>query len=122
MGSRGGVGGSFYTTQDFKNAAGAAKAGLSDGLAASFWLGNNSSSLIGGELRYDYENSDLHLSSGGTSASFGAQTHAFHYDFLLHFAPRGSRIRPFVAAGGGVKLYRGTGTESLSNHSLISRY
>lgn len=120
-----GVGGSFYTTEDYKNAVSSAKAGLSDGLAASVWLGNNSSNLIGGELRYDFEASDLHLSSGGASTSFGAQTHAFHYDFLLHFTPRGSRVRPFVAGGGGVKLYRGTGTEAafqpLSSFALLTK-
>jgi len=120
-----GVGGSFYTTQDYKNASAAAKAGLSDGLAASLWLGNNSSSLVGGELRYDYEKTDLKLSSGATSVSFGAETHAFHYDFLLHFTPRGARVRPFVAGGGGVKLYRGTGKEAafqpLSNFALLTK-
>lgn len=120
-----GVGGSFYTSQDFKNAASSAKAGLSDGLAASVWLGNNSSTLIGGELRYDYEPNNLHLSSGAASASFGAETHAFHYDLLLHFTPRTARIRPFVAAGGGVKVYRGTGKEAafqpLSNFALLTK-
>src|SRR5438874_2605288 len=108
----GGVGGSFYTSQDYKNALASAKAGLSDGLLASFWLGNNSGRLLGGEFRYDYEKTDLKLSSGATNVSFGADTHAFHYDFLLHFAPSDSRVRPFVAAGGGVKFYRGTGKEA----------
>src|SRR5437763_2417236 len=80
----GGVGGSFYTSQDYKNALSSAKAGLSDGLLASVWLGNNSGNLLGGELRYDYETTDLRLSSAATSVTFGADTHAFHYDFLLH--------------------------------------
>ncbi|MEP6601563.1 MAG: outer membrane beta-barrel protein [Nitrospirota bacterium] len=121
----GGVGGSFYTSQDFKNAAGAAQAGLSDGVAASIWLGNNSSRLLGGELRYDYEKTDLKVSSGSTRVSFGADTHAFHYDLLLHFAPRNSRVRPFILGGGGVKLFRGTGKESafqpLSTFALLTK-
>lgn len=121
----GGVGASFYTSQDYKNAVSAAKAGLSDGLVASVWLENNSSNLLGGELRYDYENTKLKLSSGATSVTFGADTHAFHYDFLLHFTPRGSRVRPFVAAGGGVKFYRGTGREApfqpLSSLALLTK-
>ncbi len=121
----GGVGGSFYTSQDFKTAAGAAQAGLSDGVAASIWLGNNSSRLVGGELRYDYEKTDLKLSSGSTHVSFGADTHAIHYDLLLHLTPRGSRVRPFVLGGGGVKLYRGTGAEAafqpLSAFALLSK-
>lgn len=120
-----GVGASFYTSQDYKNALSSAKAGLSDGLLASVWLGNNSGNLLGGELRYDYENTDLQLSSGATRVSFGAETHALHYDFLLHFTPRGSRVRPFVAGGGGVKFYRGTGKEAafqpLSSLALLTK-
>jgi hypothetical protein len=121
----GAVGASFYTSQDYKNALSSAKAGLSDGLLASVWLGNNSGNHLGGELRYDYEKTDLKLSSGATSVSFGADTHAFHYDFLLHFTPGDSRLRPYVAAGGGVKFYRGTGKEAafqpLSGLALLTK-
>lgn len=54
----------------------------------------------------------MKLSSGGTTATFAGQTHSVHYDFLLHFTPRDSRVRPFVAAGGGIRMYRGTGAQS----------
>jgi hypothetical protein len=118
-------GGSFYTSQTVQNPAGNGSAGLSDGFGVSAWLGNNTTNVIGGELRYDYEHSDLHLSSGGSSVSFGAQTNAVHYDFLLHFAPSESRVRHFVAAGAGVKLFTGTGTEQafqpLSNLALLTK-
>jgi hypothetical protein len=117
-------GGSFYTSQTFKSAVGNADASLSNGLAASAWLGNNSS-VVSGELRYDYEKSDLKLSSGGTNVSFGAQTNAIHYDFVLHFAPSESHVRPFVAAGAGVKVFSGTGKEQafqpLSNIALLTK-
>ena len=118
-------GGNFYTSQTFKNAVGNADAGLANGFAVSAWLGNNTSNVVGGELRYDYERSDLKLSSGGTQVNFGAQTNAIHYDFLLHFAPSESPVRPFVAAGGGVKHYSGTGAEQafqpLSNIALLTK-
>ncbi len=121
----GGVGGSFFTSQSVKNALSSGDVTLSNAVAASFWLANNSSHLIGGELRYDYENTNLKLKSAGTSATLGADTHAFHYDFLLHFTPQGSRLRPFIAAGGGVKLYRGIGKESafqpLSSLALLTK-
>ena len=107
-----GAGGSFYTSQTVKSAIANADASLASGLALSAWLGNNSGRLMGGELRYDFENSDLQLKSGGTTVKFGAQTHAVHYDFLFHFTPRESKIRPFVAAGAGIKAFRGTGTEA----------
>ena len=120
-----GGGGNFYTSQTFTNPVGHADAKLANGFAVSAWLGNNSSKLIGGELRYDYEQSDLKLSSGGTNVSFGAHTNAIHYDFLLNFAPKESRISPFVAGGAGVKVYTGTGKEQafqpLSNIALLTK-
>ncbi|MGD0436260.1 MAG: outer membrane beta-barrel protein [Bryobacteraceae bacterium] len=120
-----GGGGSFYTSQTVQNPLGNASGSLSDGVAVSAWLGNNINNLFGGELRYDYEQTNLQLSSGGTSTSFGAHTNAVHYDFVLHFAPSESKVRPFVAAGGGVKAYAGTGTEQafqpLSNIALLTK-
>lgn len=107
-----GVGGAFHNSQTFTNAIGNADASLSSGLVASAWLGNNSRGRIGGEVRYDYENTNLKLSSGGANATFGANTQAIHYDVLLHFASEEATIRPFVAAGAGVKFFHGTGTET----------
>jgi len=120
-----GGGGSFSTSQTIKNAIGDANGGFSPGLAVSAWLGNNSNGMISGELRYDYEHTNLKLSSGGTNVNFGAMTNAIHYDVVLHFAPSESHIRPFVAAGAGVKSFTGTGQEQefqpLSNIALLTK-
>jgi opacity protein-like surface antigen len=107
-----GIGGAFNNAQKFTNAIGTADASLSNGMAASAWLGNNLRGRIGGEVRYDYEMTNLRLSSGGTTATFGANTQAVHYDFLFHFTSQEASIRPFVAAGAGVKFFHGTGTET----------
>ncbi|HLH00796.1 MAG TPA: outer membrane beta-barrel protein [Bryobacteraceae bacterium] len=118
-------GGSFYTSETVQNAGSNGSAGFNNGFAVSGWLGNNTTNFIGGELRYDFERPDLHLSSGGTSVNFSGMTNAVHYDFLLHFAPSEAHVRPFVAAGGGVKVYSGTGTElpfqPLSNVALLTK-
>ena len=118
-------GGNFYTSKSFTNPLGNADAKLANGFIVSGWLGNNSGRLLGGELRYDYEQSSLQLSSGGTNVSFGAHTQAVHYDFLLNFAGREARVSPFVAAGAGVKVYSGTGREQafqpLSNIALLTK-
>ena len=118
-------GGSFYTSQTVKNAIGNADAGLANGFLASAWLGNNSGGTLSGELRYDYERNDLKLNSGGTNVNFGGQANAIHYDFVLHFAPSESHIRPFVSAGAGVKVFSGTGKEQdfqpLSNIALLTK-
>ena len=56
---------------------------------------------------------------------FGAETHTINYDFLLHFKPSDAKVRPFVSAGAGIKFYRGTGTEAvtqpLSQYALLTK-
>src|ERR1700722_9376581 len=120
-----GAGGSFLTSETITNPAGNADAGRDPGLALSAWLDNNiGTGVFGGELRYDHENGDLKLSSGGTTVKFGSQSNAIHYDLVVNFAPSESAIRPFIAAGAGVKWYTGTGTEQvyqpLSNIAVFS--
>jgi hypothetical protein len=120
-----GVGGSFLTSDTIDSPAGNASATRNPGIAESVWLDNTiGSGLFGGELRYDHENGDLKLSSGGTSTTFGSQSNAIHYDFNVNFASSEAAIRPFVEAGGGVKWYSGTGTEQvvqpLSNIAVFS--
>jgi len=106
-----GVGGSTYLSHDVKNGGATAQAGIETNVAASIWLDQNSQGHWGGEVRYDYERGDLKLTSGNQQAAFGAESHAMHYDFLVQSGSHESRARLFVAAGGGVKVYRGTGAE-----------
>ena len=63
----------------------------------------------GGEVRYDYQRGDARLSAAAHPPRLAAETHALHYDILWHATPRGSKVRPFLAAGAGIKDYRGTG-------------
>jgi hypothetical protein len=107
----GGVGGGFYTSQDVSGSAGSAAAKLATNIAGSAWLTNNGAGHWGGELRYDYQLGDLQLNGAGTSASFAAYSQAFHYDALWYPMRSGSRIRPFVSAGAGVKIFKGTGAQ-----------
>lgn len=109
----GGVGGGFYTSQTVSGPAGSADAKFNMGVAGSAWLGNTTSRRLGGELRYDYQMGDMHLGANGQTADFGAQTHAVHYDLVIQPRSTEGKIRPFAAVGGGVKVYRGTGTEQL---------
>lgn len=121
----GGVGGSTYMSRDVKNGANTAQASIDTNVAASLWLDQNTHHHWGGEVRYDYERGDLQLKSGGTTASFGAESHAMHYDFLLQSGSHESHARFFLAGGGGVKVYRGTGAEQpfqpLSQFALLTK-
>jgi hypothetical protein len=108
----GGVaGGGFLNTVTATNSVGAATAGFQSGAVFGGFIGNNLYKHIGGELRYTYLQSDLKLSSGGQTASFAGQSHAIHYDLILH-TRNSSKAQLFVAAGGGVKIFRGTGAEA----------
>lgn len=126
-----GVGGaSFY--RDLKaagtNPARAAKAGFVNGVAAGAVLSQTGGGHWGGEFHYLFQTSNMRLrGTDGTSgeADFAAQSHSFHYDALLYFTRRDSRVRPFVAAGPGLKVYQASGQERafrpLDNVVVFSR-
>jgi outer membrane protein with beta-barrel domain len=120
----GGVGGGFYSSRDVTAPGGSAAAKIQTNLAGSAWLGNTKEHW-GGELRYDYQTGDLQLSQGSNQAVFGAKSQAFHYDLLLHLTGSEATIRPFVAAGAGIKIFHGTGTETafqpLSDFALLTK-
>jgi hypothetical protein len=120
-----GGGGSFYQSHNVTNPKGDASAGFNTGWAATVAVGQNMYSHVGGEIRYTYLHNEANLSAGSAKATFGAEAHAIHYDFLIHATPVGSRIRPYVAAGGGIKFFRGTGTEvpfqPLSSVALLTK-
>jgi hypothetical protein len=122
----GGVtGGGFTSGVTVSNGIGTADAGFGNGLAFGAVLGQNLYPRISGELRYTYHFNDLQLSSAGQSASFKGVTHSMHYDIVVHGRTRRSRVQPFGAAGGGVRVFRGVGTESayqpLSGFALLTK-
>jgi outer membrane protein W len=121
----GGVGGSFYPSISVTNGSASANVETQTNIAGSVWLANSMSDHWGGEVRLDYSRGDLQLSSGGTGTTFNSEAYAMHYDFQYHFTTLGSRIRPFVAAGGGVKYYRGIGKQvefqPLSQFALLTQ-
>lgn len=110
IGGAGGYG--VYRKASVTASAGSADVGFANQAAGGLVIGENLYRRIGGEFRYTYRGGDLKATSGGQEATLGGRAHAIHYDFLFHASPRGSRIRPFVAAGAGIKVYQGTGRES----------
>jgi hypothetical protein len=123
IGGTGGFG--FYHRATVTAPAGTAQAGPAAGFAAGLVIGDDLYKMVSGEFRYTYRDGDLELRSQGNKASMEGHAHAIHYDILLHATPRGSKIRPFVAVGGGIKVYEGTGKESayqpLSNYAFLTR-
>ncbi|MFN0106680.1 MAG: hypothetical protein ACKV2U_31870 [Bryobacteraceae bacterium] len=121
----GGVVGSFYDKKTFTSPGGNADAGFDKGFGASMWLGHHMYPKISGEIRYDFLRNDMTLEGSGAKASFGGESHAIHYDLHFHLTEIGSRVRPFILAGGGVKMFRGTGQERsfqpLSQIAVLTR-
>lgn len=107
----GGIVGSFYDKKSFTSAGGNVDAGFEGGFGASAWLGNEMYPKVSGELRYDYLRNEMKLEGAGGKATFGGDSHAIHYDIHFHFADRRAKTRPYVLAGAGIKLFRGTGAE-----------
>src|SRR5262249_47369423 len=89
------------------------------------FVGQNLYKHLSGELHYTYLQSNQKLTSGGTEVTFAGQSHAIHYDLVLHTSSRRSRVQAFVAAGGGMRVFRGTGKEAayqpLNQFALLSR-
>ena len=114
-----------YKNLSVTNPLGQASAGFKPGLVAGVFAAQDMYQHLGGEIRYDFGFANMKESSGGTSVNFGAQTHAIHYDLMFYGARRDAKLRPFLLAGGGIKLYRGTGQEQefqpLANFAILSK-
>jgi hypothetical protein len=123
FGVQGGI--SFYDKKTVTNPRGSADAGFNLGYAAGFTIGHNMYQHVGGEIRYTFLQNEMKLKSGSTEATFGSQAHVIHYDFLIHAKGLDSPVRPYVAFGGGMKYYRGTGAEQafqpLSNIAILTK-
>jgi len=103
VGVAGGYG--FYRNASIYAPAGKANAGIRDRFALSVVLTEERFRRFGGEFRYTYQDGDPFLEAGGVRTDLQGQSHAFHYDLLVHFLPPTSRIRPYVVGGFGAKLY-----------------
>lgn len=121
----GAAGFGFYHDATITNGSGSAKAGFGPRVAASAVLGEDIGDHFGGELRYTFRDGDSELTSRGTEVNMDAEAHAVHYDFLVYATPRHNKLRPYVAAGGGIKRYLATGVEypvqPLSTFALLTK-
>jgi len=107
------AGGGFLSNVSASGAGslGSATAGFAPGAAFGAFFGNSLYRNFTGEVRYEYMQNDLRLSSGGQTAQFTGVAHALHYDVVYHTNRSESPMQFFASLGGGMKLYRGTGKE-----------
>jgi hypothetical protein len=108
----GGVGGAgFLNNVSVGGPVGSATAGFGTGGSFGAFAGQNLYAHISGEVHYDYMQSDLQLKGSGTTASFTGAAHALHYDMVYHTNRENAPVQYFAVVGGGMKIFRGTGTE-----------
>jgi hypothetical protein len=88
---------------------GTATAGIRNRFVAGAVIGEDLYEYVSGELRYLYQDGDPFLSAGGVQTNIQGQSHAVHYDVLIHVRPRESWVRPYLAAGFGAKWFLVTG-------------
>lgn len=123
LGATGGYG--FRRDLTVNNAGGTAQLKFQPGPVFGFYGGQTEHGYLGGEAHYLYESSDMKVQSGGREATMGSRAHVMHFDFLVHTSDSRARIRPFLAIGGGVKIFEGTGpdraAQPLSNFVLLTR-
>lgn len=86
--------------------------GLKRGFVASAFAVDHMWDHLSGEFRYVYRKGNPLVESGGTRVKMTGEAHSFGYDLLLQIKGREERIRPYIAFGGGVKVFRGTGEET----------
>ena len=106
------AGAGLPTSVAVNSPAGSARAGFQAGAAFGGYVANNLYKHLGGELHYGFLQSNLKLSSGGETASFSGVAHVLHYDVIYHTSPGEKKVQLFAAAGAGMKVFRGTGTEA----------
>ena len=106
VGVDGGYG--VYHDVTIKNGGASADAGFGSRFAAGAVLTEDMYNHVGGELRYAFRDGDSELSSNGHKVNMDGFAQAIHYDFLFYATPRHTRLRPFVAAGAGIKRYDAT--------------
>lgn len=105
----GAVGYGDYRNGSIVSAGGTATAGIGNGVAASAVVGEDLYQHFSGEVRYLYQSGGPFLSAGGVRGSVQGQSHALHYDMLVHLLPRASRVRPYFEGGAGGKYYQNSG-------------
>jgi hypothetical protein len=105
------------------NPTGTAQVGMENRVAFGASFTQNKYRHVSGEIRYMFLAGDPLLRFQGIEAKTSGYANLVHYDLLFHPRLTEERFRPYVAAGGGVKVYSGTGRsffeQPLLNFALL---
>jgi hypothetical protein len=103
----------WYQNATISNPTGSVETGFTPKFAMGVVFGENIHQYLGGEVRCMLLFGEPLLRMDGTRANTTGYTNLVNYDLLIHTAREGAKIRPFFAAGVGVKVYSATGRINL---------
>jgi hypothetical protein len=87
-----------------------AETGIRNRFAAGAVVTENPYDHFSGEIRYVYQDGHPFVQApGGVKKDMQGESHTITYDVLFHFHSRERALRPFVAAGAGIKGYVDSG-------------
>jgi hypothetical protein len=96
----------WYRNPSLANPPDSGSAGFPSRAAVGVVFGQDRYNYISGELRWLFRFGGPQLDSHGIKESATGYTNTATYDFLFHLTPRESDVRPFVAAGMGIKAFK----------------
>jgi hypothetical protein len=105
-GATGGFG--FYRDATLSGTTGTGRAGFGARFVLGAVAGRSLGEHFGIEGRYTFQDGDLAITSHGAEANLDGDASAFLGELVFSPLSRDAFLRPFVAAGAGVKIYRGT--------------
>ena len=118
LGGTGGYG--WSTNPSIVHPTGSIQPGFAPKGSIGVVFGNNMYEHMEGEFRYMFQFGDPQLQSQGIRVSAPGYTNTITYELLFHATNREAKVRPFVAAGAGIRVYTGGGDSSLGNPPLNS--
>ncbi|HWD98579.1 MAG TPA: outer membrane beta-barrel protein [Bryobacteraceae bacterium] len=101
----------WYNNGTIFSSAGTAQAGIRNRFAAGAYISDNRWDYISGELRYIFQDGHPFLNYKGTRVDIQGQSQTITYDLLFYVKSPEHKLRPFVAAGAGVKGFLIAGPE-----------
>ena len=96
-----------YHYLSYRSPAGTARAGIGPRYALNAAVGHAFGERFVVEGAWTFQDGDFEIASGGRKTALDANAHAIHGDVLFYLRHREARLRPYAAAGAGVKLYHG---------------
>ena len=123
LGASGGYG--WYHDRSISNRTESVQAGIPARAAFGVTFTQNMYNYVGGEIRYLFRFGGPELRSSGLRANMDGHTNLVTYDFLFYTSSKESNIRPYIAAGAGIKVYTGLGprypdlNQPLANFALL---